>query len=92
MDKQGDRLRDVDSVAEYTCGLKAGDRVRLLHDIIIRDDYGFPAGSVFLKGEIWTVLPGVMDRTVVVLFRRADGNLHIWDDDRSVFKTFEKLS
>jgi hypothetical protein len=78
-------------VTEYKCGLKAGDRVRLIRDIIIRDDYGLPTGRAFPEGEIWTVRPGAIDKTVVVWFRRADGNLHTWDDDEAIFKTFERL-
>jgi hypothetical protein len=78
-------------VTDYKCGLKAGDRVRLIRNIIIRDDYGLPTGKAFLSGEIWTVRPGARYETIVVWLRRADGNLHTWDDDESLFKTFEKL-
>lgn len=42
----------------YKCGLKAEDRVRLRHDLIIRNHKGKPTGVVFPKGEIWTVLTG----------------------------------
>jgi hypothetical protein len=78
-------------VTDYRCGLRAGDKVRLVRDIVITDDYGFPTGKTFLKGEIWTVQPGAMDETVVVWFSRADGNLHTWDDDESIYRTFGKI-
>lgn len=77
-------------VMEYRCGLKAGDRVKLVHDIVITDDYGLPTGVVYAKGEIWTVQPGAQNEPVAVWFRRADGKLHTWDDDKSIFKTFKK--
>lgn len=76
-------------IAEYKCGLKAGDRVRLRHDIIVRDHRGEPTGVVHPKGEIWTVLTGAEEEPVVVWFRQADGERHTWDDDESIFETFE---
>jgi hypothetical protein len=79
------------TVMEYKCGLKAGDKVKLICDIIIRDDYGLPTGVAYAKGEIWDVQPGAKDKTVVVWFRRADGKLHTWNDDEAIYKTFQKV-
>jgi hypothetical protein len=78
------------SVAEYQCGLKAGDRVKLVREIVIMDDYGLPTGIVYDKGEVWTVQPGARNEPVVVWFRRADGKLHTWDDNEAIYKTFQK--
>ena len=78
-------------VTEYKCGLKAGDRVKLIHDIIILDDYGLPTGSRYPQGEIWTVQPGAEGEPVVVWFRRADSRLHTWDDSESIYITFQKV-
>jgi hypothetical protein len=92
MDMSRYKLPSEFPVMEYKCGLKAGDRVRLIRDIVIRDDYGLPAGKAYLKDEIWTVQPGAQDdKIIVVWFRRADGNLHTWDDNESIFRTFEKI-
>lgn len=79
------------TVTVYKCGLKAGDRVKLIRDVVIRDDYGLPTGKVYPKGEIWTVQPGAKEETVAVWFRRADGKLHTWDDDDSIYMTFQKV-
>jgi hypothetical protein len=84
------QLSDEYPVKEYRCGLKAGDRAKLIRDIIIRDDYGLPTGIVYPKGEIWTVQPGAQNRPAVVWFRRADGKLHTWDDNESIYQTFQK--
>ena len=78
-------------VKVYKCGLKAGDRVKLVRDLVITDDYGLPTGQAYPKDEIWTVQPGADGDPVAVWFRRADGKLHTWDDDESIFKTFEKV-
>ena len=78
-------------VKEYKCGLNAGDKVCLIRDLIITDDYGLPTGRVYPKDEIWTVEPGVKGDPIVVWFRRADGKLHTWDDDQSIYKTFTKV-
>lgn len=77
-------------VVEYKCGLKAGDKVKLIRDLVITDDYGLPTGKVYAKGEIWTVQPGAKSETAAVWFRRADGNLHTWDDNESIYNTFQK--
>ena len=78
-------------VMEYKCGLKAGDKVKLIRNLVITDDYGLPTGKAYPKDEIWTVEPGAKGDTVVVWFRRADGKLHTWDDDESVYKIFRKV-
>lgn len=77
-------------VREYKCGLKAGDKVTLVRDLVITDDYGLPV-RVYPKDEIWTVEPGAKGDPVAVWFRRADGKLHTWDDDESIDKTFKKV-
>jgi hypothetical protein len=79
------------TVMEYKCGLKAGDKVKLIRDLVITDDYGLPTGRVYPKDEVWTVQPGADGDPVVVWFCRADGKLHTWDDDESIFKTFMKV-
>jgi len=84
------KLSNEYPVTEYQCGLKAGDRVKLIRDIIIKDDYGLPTGIVYAQGEIWAVQPGAQNEPVVVWFRRADGKLHTWDDDESIYQTFQK--
>ena len=76
-------------VTKYKCGLKAGDRVRLKRDIVVRDHKGKPTGKVYRKGEKWTVLSGAKEKPLVVWFRQADGERQTWDDDKSIFDTFE---
>lgn len=78
-------------ITEYKCGLLAGDKIRLIEDIIIRDHKGKATGKKYNKGEIWPVLSGAKEEPVVVWLLQADGERHTWDDDNSIFETFEKL-
>ena len=78
------------AVNEYRCGLHSGDRVRLKSDIIVRDTRGKPTGTVHKKGEIWTVLHGSKDDPGVVRLLQADGRLHFWDDEATIFDQFDK--
>lgn len=78
-------------IEKYKCGLKAGDRVMLKHDIVIRDHKGKPTGIVHPKGEIWNVLSGAKEKPIVVWLQQADGKRHTWDDDESIFETFETI-
>jgi hypothetical protein len=78
-------------ITEYKCGLKAGDKVKLKKDIIVTDHKGKPTGKKYSKGEIWIVLTGAKEDPIVVWFRQADGERHTWDDDKSIFETFEQI-
>lgn len=78
-------------ITNYICGLKAGDRLRLKCDIVVRDYRGKLTGEVHRKGEIWSVLRGAKEKPVVVWLRQPDGKPHTWDDDESIFKTFELI-
>ena len=68
---------------EYKCGLRAGDRVRLKKDLLIKDHRNRPTGIVIPKGEIWTVLMGSDVGEIVVWFRQANMEPHTWPDDRT---------
>ncbi len=95
-EKTGDKFILVAeySVTKYKCGLKAGDRVRLKKDLVVRDYKNRPTGEVHPKGEIWTVLRGsIVKGEVDVWFRQADGEVHSWDDNReSIAEWFELIS
>lgn len=79
-------------VKKYRCGLKAGDKVRLKKQIVVRDHTGKPTGKIYPAGQIWTVLQGARKKPKVVWFRQTNGGSHTWDDDQSVFETFELVS
>ena len=79
------------SVAEYQCGLHAGDNIRLKSDIVVKDVKGRATGTVHKAGEVWTVLRGARDDPSVLRLRQADGETHFWDDDMTVFHQFETL-
>jgi hypothetical protein len=78
-------------ITDYQCGARAGDRVRLQHDISIQDHTGKPTGEVHLAGEIWLVLRGAAEEPVVVWLRQANGETHTWSDDEDFLRTFEIL-
>jgi len=86
-----DRYRFISNypIQRYRCGLKAGDRVRLKQHIRVRNHKGRFTGEVYQAGEIWTVLPGAEEEPRVVWFCQANGKRHTWDDDPSIFETFE---
>jgi hypothetical protein len=78
-------------VTEYHCGARAGDRVRLRRDLIVRDHKDKPTGEVHHTGEIWTVLRGTAETPPVVWLRQPDGKSHTWSDDDDFLATFEIL-
>ena len=82
---------NVFDVEKYRCGLAAGDKVKLRVDIPVRDSEGQPTGGVHSAGEIWTVLSGSSQDPDALWFRQSDGELHSWDDDPSIYDTFEKM-
>jgi hypothetical protein len=85
------RLVTQYGVESYQCGLKKGDRIRLIEDLVIRTYDEVPTGEVQKKGEIWTVLPGSKEDPGIVWLRQPDGERHTWDDDESIFEVFEVL-
>ncbi len=66
---------------QYANGLKRGNRVRLLKELVIRYYSGQPTGEVHGAGEVWTVLSGVEDEPDVVWLRDPNGDSHTWDLD-----------
>ena len=76
-------------VTEYRCGARAGDRVRLRRDFVLRDHKDRPTAEVHRAGEIWTVLPGTADKPPVIWLRQPDGNSHTWSDDDDFLQMFE---
>jgi hypothetical protein len=78
-------------VFEYKCGLKIGDKLRLLNDIHIKRKDETPTGEIHLAGGIWEVLAGSSQDPGVVFLRQPDGWKHTWNDDPSIFDFFEKI-
>lgn len=78
-------------ITEYACGLRAGDKLRLRSELHVLDDDENPTGCVYKAGEIWTVLTGSSQDPETLWLRQADGELHSWDDDDSIFVQFERV-
>ena len=78
-------------VTEYQCGARAGDRVRLRHDIIVRQHDETPTGEVHRAGEVWTVLRGSVEQPPIVWLQQPDGQSHTWSDDSDFLASFELL-
>jgi hypothetical protein len=72
----------------YRCGLKPTDRLRLRMDFSVLDEEGSQHG-VHKAGEVWEVLPPSKEKSVLWLLTPA-GDRHTWDDNDSVFDTFER--
>jgi hypothetical protein len=71
----------------YKCGLKAGDNVRL-RKILKVSGLGRSDTSIHRAGEVWKVCRGTPG---IVWLRQANGEMHTWDDDRSIFESFELI-
>jgi hypothetical protein len=76
-------------ITQYKCGLVAGQQLRLLKDLVIRDRRGRATGKVIRAGEIWLVIPGSDEPPLDVWLRGPDGERHTWDDLPSIFDHFE---
>jgi len=79
-------------IKKYSCGLTAGQKVRLRKDIVVKDHTGKPTGAVHKAGEIWEVLSGSKEPLIVVWLRQPDGKRHTWDDNPSIFDHFEVIA
>lgn len=75
-------------LANYPCGLKVGDQLRLRRDLIMTDHDGKPTGKSFLQGAVFEVLPGVTKEPNVIWLLSPDENRHTWDET-SIFDKFE---
>ncbi|MEX2175815.1 MAG: hypothetical protein WD872_15735 [Pirellulaceae bacterium] len=78
-------------VNQYRCGVRAGDRVRLRADIVVRYPDETPTGELWRAGEVWTVLPGDLEVPPAVWLRQANGERCTWSDDHDFLRTFEIL-
>jgi hypothetical protein len=85
------QLISADSVTEYKCGARAGERVRLRKDIVVRDHRGKPTGNVHRAGEIWFITKGSAVPPLDVWLRQPDGRAHTWDDDAGFWDWFERV-
>src|SRR5438876_9484460 len=68
-------------ISVYRCGARAGERVRLLRELVIRDHKGKPTGKVHPPGEIWCVVRGAAEEPRALWLRETDGRSHTWDDN-----------
>jgi hypothetical protein len=77
-------------ISVYRCGARAGERVRLLRELVIRDHKGKPSGKIHPSGEIWSVVRGAAEEPRVLWLREPDGQSHTWDDDDNFWAWFER--
>lgn len=75
-------------VKTYKRGLKAEDELRLKEDLPITDSRQREV-KAHLQGEIWQVLRGTPG---VVWLQQPSGKMHTWDDDHSIYETFELIA
>jgi len=79
------------TVQQYRCGLRAGEHLRLIRDLNIEDDEG-RVPRIIPAGTIWEVLTGAVEDPGALWLEQPDGELHSWDDDESIFETFERFT
>ncbi|HVV70842.1 MAG TPA: hypothetical protein VHI52_04965, partial [Verrucomicrobiae bacterium] len=72
---------------EYLCGVRLGERVRLLRRFILRDHEGRPTRETHLPGEVWTVIApsSAPEFRWRVLLHEPGGELHAWHDSKKKF-------
>ena|SRR5215216_8310 len=77
-------------ITKYQCGIRAGERVRLRQELVVRDDRGEPT-RVHRAGDIWTVLSGAAEQPGVIWLRQPNGERHTWDDGDIFWTSFERI-
>jgi hypothetical protein len=88
--KKRDSRRQSDSTPYKSCGVQAGDRLRLKRGFVERDHKGRARGKRHCFGEIWTVLDDACRDHDAIWLREPDGTIHTWDE--SLFDTFSLLA
>jgi len=78
-------------ISEYRCGARAGERVQLRRELIIRDGHKRPTGEVHAAGEIWTVVRGSAEEPRVLWLHEPNGTSHTWSDDQEFWNWFERI-
>lgn len=78
-------------ITQYKCGVRAGERVRLRREIVVRDHRGEPT-RVHHLGEIWTVSRGSAELPADVWLTQPDGERHTWSDDYEFWAWFERVT
>ena len=78
---------DEPTTAEYLCGVRVGERIRLVREFTLRDHNGRPTPEVHLPGELWTVIPpsSAPEFRWRVLLHEPSGELHAWHDSKKKF-------
>ncbi len=77
-------------VSEYKCGLRSGDKIRLIRDLDIRDPDG-KVVNTYPEGEVWDVIHGTDEDPPVIWLAHPDGERHTWDDSDVIFEQFAKV-
>lgn len=70
---------------EYLCGVRAGEKVRLLQELVIKDERGRPTSDVRPAGEVWTVMSPNPEKPFLVFLHEPDGFPHYWPDSKKKF-------
>lgn len=83
---------DEFSRTSYSCGAIAGELLELSEPLEILDEHGVSTGVQHKAGEVWAVLEGSHQDPDVLWLRQADGELHSWADDESLWHQFARVS
>lgn len=78
-------------ITDYKCGIRAGEKVKLRQELVVRNRRGEPV-QVHHAGEVWTVLSGSAEPPVHVWLRQPDGERHTWSDDADFWIWFERVT
>lgn len=77
-------------VSKYNCGLRSGDKIRLIRDLEVKNRRG-EVVSVYPKGEVWDVIDGTDEDPPVIWLAHPDGERHVWDDSDVIYEQFAKV-
>ena len=79
------------TVQRYGCGLLAGERIRVKRQALAEPASGDETQIAYPVDEVMEVLLGSDLDPGTVLLERTNGETISWDDDASIFETFERL-
>lgn len=80
------------SDADYKCGARPGEVLRLQRELPVRDHRGKPDGPPHPAGGLWRVLKPRAGTPGILWMRNDRGKLHTWDDSADLWNWFSRAA
>ena len=78
------------SDADYKCGARPGETLRLQQELPVRDHLGNPIDTPHPAGGLWRVLKPRVGTPGIVWMRDDRDKLHTWDDSADLWNWFSR--